>query len=126
MIFLNFEFHRYLLPFSKEESSLQRMKKLFQERCHKTTISILLSFVHGNCFQLPEKLHAIQLITIMIFQKKYLCIKKNLEKYSKISPHSFSIHQYFETSSDLKHLWMSLSSKEKHFFFDTPNKDAKK
>ena len=33
------------------------------------------------------------------------------------------IHQHFVTSADLKHLWVSLSSKET-FVFDTPGRDA--
>jgi len=37
---------------------------------------------------------------------------------------SYLIHHYFVTSADLKHLWVSLSSKET-FVFDTPGKDAR-
>lgn len=120
MIFLNIEFHHYLSPFSKEESSLQRMKKLFQKKYHKTTISILL-IVLENSFQRLEKRDIIQVSLKTIIREKYLCIKNILEKYSKIFP--YPIHPYFETFMHLKILWVSLSSKVT-FVFDTPGKDA--
>ena len=39
-------------------------------------------------------------------------------------PYSFSIHRYFVTSADLKHLWVSLSLKETFCFRYTTGKDA--
>jgi len=41
-----------------------------------------------------------------------------------LTPFGISIHRYFVTSTDLKHLWVSLSSKET-FVFDTPDEDAR-